>query len=141
MGCFDFYIELKIELNDANILLQEFKSNDLYKEAFHYGIFVEWLNSEFNAGISSKIDNFLPANTLIFRFLSLLKETNKSFKMKTYEVERNFDFANKAEFINFMYSTWEKKIDSAYEKGTILISSHKYYKVRDKLYKKYYKKL
>lgn len=139
MGSLDFFINIKIESGDANMLLQEYKRNALYQSAFHYGIIEEWLHSEFNAGISSVIDNFLPANILIYRFLSQLQDTKDGFQIETLEIQRPFDFENKSDFVNFMYNIWEEKIDLAYQQFGVIVIDHKqYYKIRNKLYKKYY---
>lgn len=142
MGIWNFFIDLNVELEDATTLLQEYENSHLYQNVFHYGIVSVQAKSEYAAGISSVIDNFLPANNLIYSFLSREKERNGSFYIRTGEVVRLFDFEKKSEFINFMYNTWESSIDMAYKKvGVIIIDQNQYLKNRNRLYKKYYKKL
>lgn len=141
MGAWDFFVDIKVTPDDAKRLLQEYNSNKLYQSIFHFGIDSEWLDGEYNAWISSVIDNFLPANHLTFRFLSEIKENTGSFPIKTYKTERLFDFERKSDFINFMYNAWEQRIDLAYRQvGVIILDPKKYDKTRNKLYRKYYKK-
>jgi len=142
LGVWDFHINLKIGTNDANSLLKVYNSNELYQSAFHYGIVVEWLENEYNVGISSVIDSFLPANSLIFQFLSTSSGEHPNYYIKTRDVERSFNFDRKADFINFMYNVWEDKIDAYYKQmGGLLLDHRNYYKIRNRLFKKYYKKL
>ena len=142
MGIWDFFIDLKIELNDATTLLDEYENSNLYRNIFHYGIIADEAKSEYIAGISSIIENFLPANNLIYSFLSQGKKRNGNFYIRTGGIERLFDFEKKSEFINFMYNTWETNIDIAYKNvGVIIINQNQHLKIRNKLYKKYHTKL
>lgn len=79
MGIWDFFIDLKIELNDATTLLDEYENSNLYRNIFHYGIIADEAKSEYIAGISSIIENFLPANNLIYSFLSQGKKGTVTF--------------------------------------------------------------
>lgn len=141
MGACDFYISLKIEEDAANQLLKTYSRNELYKSAFYYGIAVEQVENKYIAGISSVIDSFLPACSLIFQFLLTGIGENPHFYVKTRDVEQLFDFEKKADFINFMYNAWEEKIDMYYMRmGGLLLDQRNYYEARRKLFKKYYKK-
>ena len=135
MGSWNFFIELKVESTELNVLTNAY-INSIYQKAFYFGI----SENTYNVGISSVMDNFLPANHLIYEFLSLI--AYKEFSIRTNNIERIFDFKNKADFISFMYNTWEQKIDSTYQQfGVFLMPIDNYYKHRNKLYKKYYQKL
>lgn len=141
MGVFDFYINMKVEPDATAILLKEYKSNNIYHETFHFGIIADSVDNEFNAGISSIIDNFLPANILIYAFLSKIKKRNREILIQTRGHERLFDFCSKPDFIGFMYGVWEDKIDFVYQRyGTIILNPTSYYRIRNKLFNKYYKR-
>ena len=59
--------------------------------------------------------------------------------IKTNTFERPYDFVNKADFIKFMYDSWENKIDAVYEIfGVMIIGYEKYQTTRRKLYNKHY---
>lgn len=76
MGIWDFFIDLKIELNDATTLLDEYENSNLYRNIFHYGIIADEAKSEYIAGISSIIENFLPCkqSNIFFSFTGKKKE-------------------------------------------------------------------
>lgn len=93
MGSWNFYIDLKVDSDDANALLQEYISSDLFQSAFSYAMFPEWMDRNFNVGISGVIDNFLPTNNLIYKFLSKFKKG--SLYIRTNGVERFYDFEKK----------------------------------------------
>lgn len=142
MGSFNFFINLKLDNDSLAILDDKYKTNSLYQAAFYYGKTLGDKNNGYNAGISSVIDNFIPANRLIYNFLSTIKFGNASIFIKTGGVERTFDFEKQSDFICFMYKVWEQKIISTYKQfGVILLDNNKYCKYRNKLYKKYYKKI
>ncbi len=140
MGVFSFYIDIKADENVLNSLMNIYNANPLFQTAFHFARFTDEYDGKFNAGISSYIDNFLPANHLIYKFLSSVDV--KCIYMKTNGIERNFDFPQKSDFISFMYTSWENRLDYAYRQyGTILINVKKYRQSRNKLYWRYYKKI
>mgnify|MGYP000082222549 FL=1 len=139
MGAWDFYVNLKIDASDAYALLAAYKNNALYQNAFHYGIAQNSAADEYNAGITSVIDSFLPANILIFSFITENLNKKSDFQIKTLDIERDFDFEKKVDFINFMYNAWEEKIDAYYKLfGGVLLNHNDYVKARSKLYRKYY---
>lgn len=142
MGAYDFFINIKTEKDNAYSLLQDYNNNEIFQAAFHCGIPNQWVENGYNVGISAVIDSFLPANLLIFKFLSAYNRKETNFYVKTRGVERIFDFEKQIDFLNFMYSVWEDKIDVYYKQmGGILLSHKNYYRTRNKLFKKYYIKL
>lgn len=140
MGALDFYIDIKADESALNSLMNIYNSNPLFQTAFNFARFTNEYDIKFNAGISSVIDNFLPANHLIYKFLSLVNV--KCIYIKTNGIEHNFDFPQKSDFISFMYCSWESRLDDAYRQyGTVLINVKKYRQSRNKLYWRYYKKV
>lgn len=138
MGVLNYYIDIVAESDTLYALQNEYAYNTKYQEAFTFGITMSDSQVKERGGISSFIDNFLPANNLIFELLSNFKTR---IRIKTNGVEVPFNFNKKAEFICFMYSAWENEIDHAYkEYGTILLPPKKYYKVRNRLCK-FFRKL
>lgn len=142
MGSLNFNIRLKIEHDVAYNLLREYENSDLYKETFYYGILVDWLKSDYIAEITSNIDSFLPANTLIYYFLCSQSIQECSLIINTQGEDHLFDFETKSEFICFMYKVWENRIDDIYHRyGTIILNPKTHIRTRNKLFKKYYKRL
>lgn len=142
MGMESFYINLRINKEEAVTLLEEYHANNLYQNAFSFSLYKDDSNSEFGACITSLIDNFLPANCMIYKFLSFLKLKQTTFSINTRKIEQEFNFEKKKDFIFFIYSVWEEAIDHTYKQfGALLLSQQRYYKTRNKLYKKYYKKI
>ena len=137
MGVYNFFIDLKLEERYIDMLKQEYQNSDIYQKAFHFNQLSNDIYTDYNAGISSVLDNFLPSNHLIYKFLCSCN--CKKIYIRTNEIERLFDFETKSDFISFMYTSWEKKLDCAYhECGTFMIDVKKYRIVRNRLYKKYY---
>lgn len=140
MGSCEYYIDLKIDANTLDKMIFEYNGNLIYQTAFSFGALKDIGEDGFNAGFSSVVDNFLPATHLIYGFL-LRFITNKSC-IRANGIKHLFDFASKADFVMFMYSAWETKIDFTYEHfGVLLLDNRKYYKIRNRLYKKHYKKI
>lgn len=139
MGSWNFYLELKTDTITLNNMIREYNQNSTYQTAFHFGIIEGYCKTGFNTGFSSVIDNFLPENHLIYNFLSHFVSCHSYIKAN--EIEHMYDFSEKSDFIKFMYDAWETKIDFVYEQlGALVINHKQYYKTRDKLHKKYYKK-
>lgn len=139
MGSWNFYIELKADDDTIKDMLYEYTKNTVYQTAFYFGYIENDYNDEYKMIFVSVIDDFLPVNHLIYSFISHYM-CDKIY-IKTNNIKRIFDFEKKSDFVKFMYDTWEDKIDFVYGNlGVILIDYKKYYKVRNKLYRKYYKK-
>ena len=137
MGVFDFIIDIKTEEEIICFFNKEYGRNSLYQRAFYFNSFADNEDTKFNAGISSVLDNFLPANHLIYNFLSSAE--SKQIYIRTNGDERVFDFNCKSDFISYMYARWEKRLDAQYKQfGTILLDVKKHRQIRDKLYTKYY---
>ena len=90
MGTWNFTIDLKINTEDINTLIHEYRKIS-YQQAFHFGVLENSEDDEFKAGISSVIDNFLPSNHLIYNFLSTI-DTKERIYIKTREIIKIFDF-------------------------------------------------
>ena len=137
MGSWNYYIEIKIDGQTLNRMISEYKQHQTYQEVFYFGKSEDGCSEGYSAEIISIIDNFLPANHLIYNFLS--KYHSYGLCIKTNDIERTFDFIQKSDFIKFMYDIWENKIDFVYDQlGVIAIKYKQYHKIRSKLYKKYY---
>ena len=140
MGSWNFYIELKANDFIIKNMLREYTENTVYQSSFYFGHIESDYEDEYKMIFVSVIDNFLPVNHLIYNFLS--HYMYDKIYIKTNNIKHIFDFEKKSDFVKFMYDTWESKIDFVYDNlGVILINYKKYYKVRNKLYRKYYKKI
>ena len=140
MGSWNYYIEIKTDKITLEHMIFEYEKNQTYQEMFYFGKFEDGFGDDYNAGFVSIIDNFLPANHLIYNFLSNYLPC--SLYIRTNGIEFTYDFTKKSDFIKFMYDAWESKIDFAYDQlGVIAINYKRYHKIRNKLYKKYYIKI
>lgn len=140
MGSWNYYIEIKIDRITLDRMISEYEKNQTYQEMFYFGKCEDGFNDDYNAGFASVIDNFLPANHLIYNFLSNYLSCN--LYIRTNGIELTYDFTQKSDFIKFMYDAWESKIDFVYDQlGVIVINLKRYHKIRSKLYKKYYIKI
>ena len=140
MGAWNYYIEIKADKQILDDMLSSYEQNKAYQTAFNFAKKDGSCLNGYNAGIEAVIDNFLPANHLIYKFLAPYVSCNLC--IKTNEIERAYDFTQKADFIKFMYDAWEQNIDSAYERlGTMVVNHKRYYKLRNRLYKKYFIKI
>lgn len=122
---------------DAYSLLEVYRNNALYQSAFHFGIAPKWAEDDCNVGISSVIDSFIPANILIFEFITENIDKKTNIHIKTLDIERAFDFEKKVDFINFMYNAWEEKINAYYKLTEAMLLNQNDYKVKNMLYGKY----
>ncbi len=137
MSSWNYYINLKINEQTFDNMVFEYNQNSAYQAAFHFGKIEGGSSDGYNVGIISVIDNFLPANHLIYNFLS--HYISCDLYIKTNGVEHRYDFSKKSDFIKFMYEVWENKIDFVYDQLGVMVINHKqYHKTRNKLYKKYY---
>ena len=140
MSIWHYYIELKADPVTVENMISVYNDNMEYRDTFVFEAASDENEDGYSAGISSIIDNFLPANYLIYNFLS--RFSSCGFSIKTNNIERIYDFVGRADFIKFMYDSWQPQIDFLYSQfGTIVINYKDYSKVRNKLYKKYYKKI
>ena len=139
MGSLDYFIEIRTDSSTLNNMIQEYSRNSIYQSAFFFGKNNDDCDG-MSAGFIVAIDNFLPANHLIYDFLT--NYISCDLHIETNGNKRKFDFGKKRDFIKYMYDIWERKIDFAYENfGAIIINHKNYYKQRNKLYRKYYKKI
>ena len=140
MGSWNYYIEIKTDRITLDRMISEYEKNQTYQEMFYFGKCEYGFNDGYNAGFVSVIDNFLPANHVIYNFLS--NYLSCGLYIRTNGIERTYDFTRKSDFIKFMYDVWESKIDFVYDQlGVIVINHKRYHKIRSKLYKKYYIKI
>ena len=141
MGALDFHVSINIKHDVGMILFNEYTDNSLYRDVFSLDIKDEEDTCSIN--IVAKIDNFMFANTLIYTLVNkILSKTNSEAYISTKGLKRHFAFESKTDFFCFMYSVWEDRIDSMYRQfGTIVLPNKSYYKDRNKLYKRYYKKI
>lgn len=140
MGSWNYYIEIKTDKITLDRMISEYETNQAYQEAFYFGKVEDGFQDGYNAGFASVIDNFLPANHLIYNFLSNYLPCN--LYVRTNGIERAYDFTQKSDFIKFMYDSWKSKIDSVYDQLGVIVLNHKrYHKIRSKLYRKYYIKI
>lgn len=140
MGSWNYYIDLKVDKSILEDMIYKYQQNKTYQAAFYFGKKDESFSNNYNAGFMAVIDNFLPTNHLIYNFLSLY--ASHDLYIRTNRIERIYDFTRKSQFVKFMYDVWEKKIDFAYESlGVIVLDYKQYYKIRNRLYKKYYMRI
>lgn len=140
MGSWNYYIEIKADKPTLDRMVFEYSQNPTYQEAFHFGTLESSYSDGYNAEFVSIIDDFLPANHLIYNFISHYVSCN--LFIKTNGIECIYDFAKKSDFIKFMYDAWESKIDFVYDQlGVIMVKYKRYHKTRNKLYKKYYMRI
>ena len=138
MGALNFSIECCVSLENVKILFKEYEGKNIYQKAFSFNSFDENI-SNYDVGIIAMLDNFLPACSLIYKFLSMVQE---KIKIRTNNIETIFNFSESKDFTIFMYSCWYEKIENMFRNyGTVLLNSKKYYKIRNKLYNKYYEKI
>lgn len=69
MGVLDFTIRVKLSFDGINQLQNEYNASDLFRTAFLFGVYPD-REQEYGAYISVLIDNFLPAITVVYEFLS-----------------------------------------------------------------------
>ena len=91
MGIWNFYIDVKCCPEFIDFLEKEYRNNSFYQRCFHFSRLPDGWSQDYSGGISSVIDNFLPANHLIYNFLSS-HEYEKNFYIKSNGTERVFDF-------------------------------------------------
>lgn len=139
MSTESYFINLIIEEETANKLLEKYKQNQIFQDFFDFSLYDKEINSEYSTSIYSVFDNFLPANILIFKFLSNI---DSPIVLETKGTKLAFDFQTEEDFVCCMIKLWKENIKNCYSSlGVICINYKKYYKIRNKLKKKYYKKL
>lgn len=137
MGSWHYYIDIKVDEKTLEEMLSEYEQNQVYQQIFYFGKRETTCEKEYNAGIASVIDNFMPANYLIYRFLS--NYGNCNLWIRANDSECAYNFAERKSFMAFLYEAWESKINFAYSQmGVIALNYKNYYKIRNKLYRKYY---
>ena len=137
MGSWHYYIDIKVDEKTLNEMILEYEQNQIYRQVFFFGKRENECEKEYNAGIVSLIDNFMPANYLIYDFLSNYR--NRNLWIRANDSKCMYSFIDRKSFILFLYEAWERKISFAYSQlGVLILNYNKYYKTRNKLYKKYY---
>ena len=139
MSVWEFYLELKTDDSTLDKMMCEYNKNSIYQTAFSFNVVDYDYIGEYKGNFSSVIDNFLPANYLIFNFLKSFVPSNSYIKAN--DIEHVFNFVKKTDFLKFVFDAWKPHIDYAYEHvGVIMIDVRRYHQIRNKLFWKYYKK-
>lgn len=141
MGVPNFYITIAASKNSAELLQEMYMQDSKYFDVFNCAILEFLPDNRAVVGIESVIENFLVANSLIFKLLNEVSKNTNDLDIMTLDTKKHWDFQNCRDFVVFMYDVWHNKIEYVYEQfGTIVISSKRYWKTRSRLFKKYYKK-
>lgn len=139
MGAFEYYIQIRTDKITAEHMVSEYEKNSLCQRLFSLKSETDSCDG-YNVQLKAVIDNFMPANHLIYNFLSNYQSSG--LHIRTNNIEQPYDFVKRADFIKFMYDTWQEKISCAYAQfGVMTINNRKYYKVRNRMYYKYYVKI
>ena len=135
MGMESFYINIKTEVGEKEFIKKELEQKAEYQK----GLML--IESETETSIIGSTFSFIPACCLIYKLCMDISKRKANFVFNTYGEDRIFNFDSKAEFIGFMYSKWETKLDGVAEQlGVFLVNPSKAYKVQRKIGKKYYTK-
>ena len=136
MGMESFYVNLSFGKDEKELIKKEIETKIVYKNGLTFSDL-----SDNEISIMGSTFSFLPACCLIYKLCCNISKIQVEFTLETYGEEKVFDFENKAQFINFMYSKWETKLDEVTEQfGAFLIKPQNAYKSLRKLRKKYYTK-
>lgn len=130
MGCADFYISVVGKKDVLDVVNNELKKFDyLYKISCNDKIEIE-----------GYFDNFIITVKILY---SILKNYKNTIKIRSLRDEIIFNFTSEIEFLNWLYSLYNEKINNYYKDfGVLFIPSDDYYKRRNKFgLRKYYKKV
>lgn len=130
MGCADFYISVVGKKDVLDVVNNELKKFDyIYKISCNDKIEIE-----------GYFDNFIITVKVLY---SILKNYKNTIKIRSLRDEIIFNFNSEIEFLNWLYSLYNEKINNYYKVfGVLFIPSDDYYKRRNKFrLRKYYKKV
>ena len=130
MGCADFYISVVCKKDVLDVVDNELKKFDyLYK-----------ISCSDKIEIEGYFDNFIITVKVLY---SILKNYKNTIKIRSLRDEIIFNFNSEIEFLNWLYSLYNEKINNYYKDfGVLFIPSDDYYKRRNKFtLRKYYKKV
>ena len=143
MGMESFFINIKADKAEKEIVKSILKTKAEYIKGLEY---LEWEKElEEELGVESEISvigstfSFHPACTLMYKLCCEFAKIKANFTFNTCGEDKVFDFESKTQFVAFMYSKWEKKLDGVAEQlGIFLVHPSSAYKTLKKLKKKYY---
>jgi hypothetical protein len=135
MGIEDFYLKVKLQDDNMEEVEKIIKSNKVFSDYINHHIDNEDKELEMQA---AKVC-FFPACQIIFDLLKAVDVENHIEKVSSRRTDTAFSFESSVDFFCWMYKVWEDVLFWFHRDwGAFLINSANYYKVRNKMWKKYF---
>ncbi len=134
MSIESFYANIRIEnfkAEDWNSILEE---NSIFRSAFGSC----WDDVDQELSISGALVSFFPDCEILFKLCQLINVNSKIVEIETRRMVHAFDFDEFIDFFVWFYGCWKERIENFHHDwGAFIVSTTDYYKVRQRLRKKY----
>ncbi|MDE7396024.1 MAG: hypothetical protein K2M95_07925 [Clostridiales bacterium] len=136
MGIESFYVNLRIDSADSDKIENIIKSNELYCSTLNWYFGNE---EEKELSLQAATVSFYSMCEVIYKLCCDIAGVCKIERIETVNAQHAFDFDCMFDFMRWMYDCWKFKVDSFNKDwGIFSIKPSDYYKVRQKLRKKYF---